>query len=64
MLKAYTRARALINSLRTEEDGNAAEYGLIIALVAVAIIGGLTALGLALGGVFDGVTEQLGQVAP
>ena len=32
MLKAYSRAVARINSLRTEEEGaTAAEYGLIIA---------------------------------
>ena len=41
MLKAYSRAVAKINSLRTEEEGaTAVEYGLIIALIAAVIIGG------------------------
>lgn len=59
MLKAYSRLQARINSLRTDESGNAAEYGLIIGLIAVAIIGALTALGLALAGVFGDVTAAL-----
>ena len=59
MFKAYTRAVARINALRTDEDGNAAEYGLIIGLIAVAIITALTALGLALAGVFGDVTTAL-----
>ena len=64
MLKAYTRARALISSLRTEEDGNAAEYGLIIGLVAVAIIAALIALGGALTGLFTDVSGVLNGVNP
>ena len=37
MLKAYTRAVARINSLRSEEEGaTATEYALIIGLVAIA----------------------------
>lgn len=64
MLKTLTFVQAYFNSLKSEEDGNAAEYGLIIALVAVVIIGGLTALGLALGGVFNGVATKLAPVAP
>lgn len=39
MLKAYTRAVARINSLRSEEEGaTAVEYGLIIALVSVVLV--------------------------
>ncbi|WP_136708131.1 Flp family type IVb pilin [Agromyces sp. H66] len=60
MLKAYTRARALINSLRAEEDGNAAEYGLIIGIVAVGIIAALGFLAAALAGAFNEVTTELG----
>jgi len=59
MLKAFTRVQARINSFRSNEDGNAAEYGLIIALVSVVIIAGLTALGTALLGVFNNVAGQL-----
>ncbi|WP_448002638.1 Flp family type IVb pilin [Agromyces bauzanensis] len=59
MLKAYTRANARINSLRSEEDGNAAEYGLIIALVAVVIIAGLGALAIGLNTLFSDVGTTL-----
>ncbi|HEU5223880.1 MAG TPA: Flp family type IVb pilin [Candidatus Lumbricidophila sp.] len=58
MLKSYVRIQSLMNAMR-REDGNAAEYGLIIALVAVVIIGGLTALGVALSGKFGEVTTEL-----
>jgi len=58
MLKLITHVHARLNSLRSE-DGNAAEYGLIIAGVAVVIIAGLTALGLALLGLFNGVAGEL-----
>jgi len=45
MLKAYSRARALINSLRTEEEGaNAVEYALVLGLVAIALV--VAAIGL------------------
>ena len=46
MMKLITRAQANLNSLRSE-DGNAAEYGLIIAGVAVVIIAGLAVLAAA-----------------
>jgi pilus assembly protein Flp/PilA len=63
MLKALVSLQTRIMSLRSE-DGNAAEYGLIVGLVSVVIIGALIALGLALSGVFDDVTGGLGGVAP
>lgn len=58
MLKALVSLQSRVNSLRSE-DGNAAEYGLIIGLVSVAIIGALLLLGPALAGVFNQVTGQL-----
>ena len=61
MLKAYTRLHARINSLRSEEDGAAAEYGLIIAIVALGIITGLGVLAAALNGLFDDVKVGLKQ---
>ena len=46
MLKAYTRALARINSLRTEEEGaTAVEYALIVGLVSLIIIGALALIG-------------------
>ncbi|MFC5789375.1 Flp family type IVb pilin [Agromyces tardus] len=59
MLKLITGAQARLNSLRVDEDGNAAEYGLIIALIAVVIIGGLTALGVALAANFNQIAGAL-----
>lgn len=45
MLKAYSRARALINSIRTEEEGaTATEYALVLGLVAIALV--IAAVGL------------------
>lgn len=58
MLKALVSLQSRVNSLKSE-DGNAAEYGLIIGLVSVVIIGALFALGGALTGVFGDVTSEL-----
>ena len=42
MLKAYSRAVARINSLRTEEEGaTATEYALIIGVASIAIVAAL-----------------------
>ena len=58
MLNIITRAQANLNSLRSE-DGNAAEYGLIIAGVAVVSIAGLAVLAAALNGLFGEVAGKL-----
>lgn len=45
MLKAYSRAVARMNSLRTEEEGaTATEYALIIGVASIAIVGALALL--------------------
>ncbi len=54
-----TRINSSVRSLASREDGNAAEYGLIVGLVSVAIIGALIALGLALSGTFGDITGAL-----
>ena len=59
MLKLITGAQARLNSLRVDEDGNAAEYGLIIAGVAVVIITGLAVLAAGLNGLFGDVAAKL-----
>ncbi len=59
MLKLYTKAQARLAQLRDEEAGNAAEYGLIIAIVALGIVVGLGALALALNGMFGNVAANL-----
>lgn len=58
MLKALVSLQSRVNSLRNE-DGNAAEYGLIIAGVAIVIISGLVVLSGALNGLFGEVAGKL-----
>lgn len=56
-MKFYTKAQALLNSVRTDEEGaTAVEYGLMVSLIAVAIITTVGAIGIALNGLF-GVVE-------
>ena len=58
MLKALVSLQSRVNSLRSE-DGNAAEYGLIIGIVAIGIVIALGALAVALSGQFGQVTTEL-----
>lgn len=46
--------------IKDESGATAIEYGLIAALIAVVIIGAVTALGNGLSGTFGQVTAQLG----
>ena len=46
--------------LRDDSGSNALEYGLIIALVSLAVVTGATAAGTALGGMFTALGTQLG----
>ena len=60
MLKAYTRAVARINSIRSDEEGaTAVEYGLMVALIAVVIIGAVALIGTNLSTMFQGVADEL-----
>jgi pilus assembly protein Flp/PilA len=64
-MKTYTRIQALINSMRTEEDGaTAVEYGLMVSLIAVAIIGAVTAIGLNLDTMFGNVAGSISTTIP
>jgi Flp pilus assembly pilin Flp len=58
MLKALVSLKSRVNSIRSE-DGNAAEYGLIIGIVAVGIVIALGLLAVALSGQFNQVTGIL-----
>ena len=49
--------------LRDERGAAAVEYGLLIGLIAVAIITATTSLGSALSRIFTGVGTRLGNVA-
>lgn len=49
-----------LKRLWTEEDGQGmVEYGLILALVAVVVIGALSLLGDGLGGLFESITDDV-----
>ena len=55
----------LIRRLRKDEEGaTAIEYGLIAALISVAAIVAMTALGDSLSGMFTGVSGELNKAAP
>lgn len=54
-----------ISKFRSNDEGaTAIEYGLIAALVAIALIAGLNALGTSLDNMFDGVADEVGDNAP
>ena len=55
---------ALINFVREDNGVTAIEYGLIAALIAVAIITALTTLGTALSDNFDEVSNALNIAVP
>jgi len=59
-MKLFTDIQARLNSLRSEDDGaTAVEYGLMVALIAVVIIGAVTAIGVALNDSFTDVSDSL-----
>jgi pilus assembly protein Flp/PilA len=64
-MKTYTRIQALINSMRTEEDGTTAvEYGLMVSLIAVAIITAVGIIGTNLNDMFTAVGGKIGTTIP
>ena len=48
----------------SDEGATAVEYGLMVALIAVVIIGAVTLLGESISGLFDGVSGEVDGVAP
>jgi len=59
-MKFYTKVQALINSMRTVEEGaTAVEYGLMVSLIAVVIIGAVALIGTNLSTMFNGVAGSL-----
>ena len=59
-MKLILKARELMNNLIHKEDGvTAIEYGLIAALIAVAIIGAVTLVGTDLNTLFGKVSTAL-----
>lgn len=49
---------------KDESGATAIEYGLIAALIALAIIGGATALGGSIGNQFNAIADKLDTTAP
>ena len=66
MLSLYTKARTMwagVTSRLVDERGVVStEYGLLLVLNALAIVAAATALGLAISGVYDKGTTQIGGV--
>jgi Flp pilus assembly pilin Flp len=67
MLHLYVKARTawagVTSRLSDDERGVVStEYGLLLVLIALAIVAAATALGLAISGIFDKGTGQLGGV--
>ena len=64
MLRMFIRARTtwagVKSRLQGERGAVSTEYGLLLVLIALAIIAAATALGLAIAGVFNKGTTQLG----
>jgi pilus assembly protein Flp/PilA len=59
-MKFYTKVQALINSMRTDEEGaTAVEYGLMVSLIAVVIITAVALIGTNLDTMFKGVAAKL-----
>ena len=51
--------KIMLEGKRDEKGATAVEYGLMVALIAVAIIGTVTALGTGLNGLFTTITGSL-----
>ena len=66
MLGLYTKARTMwagVTSRLVDERGVVStEYGLLLVLIALAIVAAATALGLAIAGVFNKANTKLGGV--
>jgi Flp pilus assembly pilin Flp len=67
LLSAYTKAQTMWHSVKSrfvdERGVVSTEYGLLLVLIALAIVAAATALGLAIAGVFTKANTQLGGVS-
>ncbi len=52
------------NFLRDDEGASAVEYGLIVGLIAIFIVGALQAAGGSLNGLFTSISDSLTSAAP
>lgn len=51
--------KAVLNFVRQEEGASLAEYGLLIALIAVVCVGAVTALGVAIDATLSGAAGSI-----
>jgi pilus assembly protein Flp/PilA len=58
-MKLYTAIQARLNSMRNEDGATAVEYGLIVSLIAVAIITAVAAVGTGLDVTFNEIADEL-----
>lgn len=58
-MNKFARALAGLFSIRNEKGVTAIEYGLLAALISLAIIGGVTLLGTNLSSVFNSVATKV-----
>ncbi|MET4637104.1 Flp family type IVb pilin [Mycetocola sp. 2940] len=58
-MKLHKRIQARLNGMRHEEGATAVEYGLVVSLIAIFIIGAIGTIGAALLGIFNGATAAL-----
>jgi Flp pilus assembly pilin Flp len=67
LLGMYTKAQTMWHSVKSrfvdERGVVSTEYGLLLVLIALAIVAAATALGLAISGVFNKANGQLGGVS-
>jgi pilus assembly protein Flp/PilA len=59
MLALYVKLQNRFAEIRNENGATAVEYGVMVALIAVAIIVAVTALGTKLSSIFQGVADKL-----
>lgn len=66
MVKSYIRVQSFLTGLLNRDDrgATAVEYGLLVALIALVIIGAVALLGKNLLNVFNNVSSSVGNVAP
>jgi len=65
MLKLYVAMQTYVTGVLNRDDrgATAVEYGLLVALIAVVIIAGVTALGVKLDSLFNSVSTKLPTVS-
>jgi pilus assembly protein Flp/PilA len=59
-----TYLRKIVAFINDEEGASAIEYGLLVGLIALAIVAGATLLGTSISGMFTRASTKLDAVAP